>query len=215
VFASNTSTGTSLAYGNNKGLGNALFAFITYDNWGGSTDPTASISDTQGNTWTQVGTYLSYDPGKKGTAVFVAANAKLGANTVTLSIANSVFVNGVTLYIAEYSGVSASAPIDASGSQFLNSTSDPLVSLTLSSPNELAIIFWLELNGSPTYPSSFVLRQTLPSSLRTLSDGLVVGSGSQSFQVTTGGATGDKFLWVIALLALPPVLPAPVFAYIS
>jgi hypothetical protein len=167
-------------------------AFILMDNWGGSTDPTASVTDTQGNTWTQIGTYLNYSADKKATSVWVTYNSKPGANAVNWSIPNSVFVNGTRLYIAEYTGVVSNAsPIGSFGNQFINATSDPSVALSISSIGELVFLFWVDNGlGSPTYPSGFTVRQNSSSPTSSILDGAATGTGSQSYQVTMGGNNG-------------------------
>jgi hypothetical protein len=192
-------------------------AFILMDNWGGSTDPTASVTDTQGNTWTQIGTYLNDSAGKKATSVWITYNSKPGPNTVNWSIPNSVFVNGTRLYIAEYTGVVSNvSPIGSFGNQAINGTSDPSVALSISSIGELVVLFWVDNGlGSPTYPTGFTVRQNAGSPTSSILDGAVTATGSQSYQVTMGGSSGDKFLWAFALTTAAPLLPGTCYAFIA
>jgi hypothetical protein len=69
----------------------------------------SSVTDSQGNVFTQVGNQLT-SPGGVSTRVYYASNVKSGADTVTVSLsANSPYLE---IYLAEYSGVASVSPID-------------------------------------------------------------------------------------------------------
>jgi len=68
-----------------------------------------SVTNSQGNTFTQVGTQLTY-PSATRRVVYYAKNIKGGADTVTVNFsANSPYIE---LYLTEYSGIDQTNPID-------------------------------------------------------------------------------------------------------
>ena len=70
----------------------------------------SSVTDSQGNTFTPVGTQLTSPAGGQS-VVYYAKNIKGGADTVIVSIsANATFLE---LYLTEYSGIDQTNPIDA------------------------------------------------------------------------------------------------------
>jgi len=70
----------------------------------------SSITDSQGNVFTEVGSQLT-SPGGARTRVYYAKNIKGGPDTVTINLsANSAWIE---LYLTEYSGVDQTNPIDA------------------------------------------------------------------------------------------------------
>ncbi len=77
----------------------------------------SSVSDSQGDTFTEVGTQLT-SPGGARSRVYYAKNIKGGADTITVNLSsNSAWIE---LYVSEYSGIDTTNPIDgqagASGS---------------------------------------------------------------------------------------------------
>lgn len=86
--------------------GNLLIAVIGWNNSGRSF---TSVTDTNTNTWTGVGTLVSSSTAL--TRIFFAANCKASAgnNTVTLAIGGGA---NCSITIAEYSGVATSSPLD-------------------------------------------------------------------------------------------------------
>ncbi len=91
--------------------GNLILIGVTYNT------TFASISDSQGNALTQVGSEL-VSPGGARSRVYYAKNIKGGSETVTANLSASS--SYLLLYISEYSGVDTASPIDtqagASGS---------------------------------------------------------------------------------------------------
>jgi hypothetical protein len=70
----------------------------------------SSITDSEGNTFTEVGAQLT-SPGGARSRVYFAKSIKGGADAITVSLsANSAWIE---LYISEYSGVDTVNPIDA------------------------------------------------------------------------------------------------------
>ena len=73
-------------------------------------DTLSFITDTQGNTFTPVGTRLT-TPGGVGSQVYCAKNIKGGADTVTVNLSADSGV--IEIYLTEYSGMDQTNPIDA------------------------------------------------------------------------------------------------------
>jgi hypothetical protein len=69
----------------------------------------SSISDTQGNTFTEVGSQLT-TPAGSGSRLYYAKNIKGGADTVTVRTAAST--SSIKVQVVEYAGVSTTNPID-------------------------------------------------------------------------------------------------------
>jgi uncharacterized protein (TIGR03437 family) len=70
----------------------------------------SAVTDSQGNTYTQIGTQLA-SPGGTYSRVYYANNVQGGSDTVTIQFsANSSFLD---VYLTEYSGVDPTNPIDA------------------------------------------------------------------------------------------------------
>jgi hypothetical protein len=70
----------------------------------------SSVTDSQGNTFTPVGTQLTSPAGAQS-VVYYAKNITGGADTVTVTI--SANVTFIELYLTEYSGIDRTNPIDA------------------------------------------------------------------------------------------------------
>ena len=99
-------TAPSLSFVNNTVAGDLIMVGMDFD---GTASP-SSISDTQGNTFVQVGSQLT-SPEGTGTRVYYAKNIAGGADTVTVNW--SVASANVEIYLAEYSGLDPTNPIDA------------------------------------------------------------------------------------------------------
>lgn len=83
------------------------FILIGFD-FTGSVSPT-SVTDSQGNTLTQVGTQLT-SPGASKSCLYYAKNIKGGADTVKITLSASS--GYLEVYLTEYSGVDPTNPID-------------------------------------------------------------------------------------------------------
>ncbi|MGB6723830.1 MAG: choice-of-anchor D domain-containing protein, partial [Terracidiphilus sp.] len=70
----------------------------------------SSVTDSQGNTFTQVGAQLASPAGAQS-VVYYAKNIKGGADTVTVTLSAASAV--IELYLTEYSGMDLTNPIDA------------------------------------------------------------------------------------------------------
>lgn len=113
-------TTQSKAFASNNTAGNLLVAVVSW----ATTDRTPTVSDSQGNTWTEIGTHF-YDINaniEEGLAMFYAKNCKAGANTVTVNYGGTC--TDRVLVIAEFSGADTSNPLDGTAGQ--GSTNDNL-----------------------------------------------------------------------------------------
>ena len=101
-----TANSLTLSFSNNTLVGDVILVGIDYN----KTSPPLSVTDTQGNNFTQVGSQL-ISPDGTGSAVYLAKNIKGGADTLTVKLtANSTWLE---LYLTEFSGVNQTNPIDA------------------------------------------------------------------------------------------------------
>ena len=110
--------------------------------WNDTTDSIASVTDTNGNTYTQVGGTLASSLPATGAsqetvsqAIYYAKNIKAGLNTVTVTFNQSTQKQSVR--IVEYSGLDPVNPIDTSVGN--NGSANPADSgtLTTNSANDL------------------------------------------------------------------------------
>jgi hypothetical protein len=104
--ASSAASSLSLSFSANTSPGDLIL--VAFDFASGVT-PT-SVTDSQGNTFTEVGSQLT-TPGDAASRVYYARNIAGGADTVTIKLsANSVWLEA---YLTEYSGANTASPIDA------------------------------------------------------------------------------------------------------
>jgi len=106
--ASNTKAAStfSLSFPNNTVAGDLILVGFDF----ATSASLSSISDSQGNTFTEVGTQLT-SPGNGLSRVYYAKNIKGGADTVTVNLtASSAYIE---VYLNEYYGINQTTPIDA------------------------------------------------------------------------------------------------------
>ena len=148
-------TGGSVAFNSPNGAGNTIIVFVSA--FSSNTVPSnpgciVSVSDTQGNTYTQVKltgglTAYSYFTGTQhgfNSCVFIASNVKAGANTVIVSVLNTNTVLSTHLQIAEYTGNGIVSPLVASADFFQTGApyTDPVpLTLTFTQVGQLAVVF--------------------------------------------------------------------------
>lgn len=102
--ATGASQSLSVSFPQNTGSGNLIMVGFGFMN---NVTP-VSVTDTQGNTFIQVGVQLN-SPGGAGSRVYYANNIRGGADTVTIALSGS---SGLDAYLTEYSGLSLASPID-------------------------------------------------------------------------------------------------------
>jgi hypothetical protein len=106
-------TSASAAFPTNNTAGNLIIASVGYWIQLG----TSSISDTQGNAYTQASSiaFNNSVPPSDTDTIWYAKNIKSGPNTVTVNFANAQ--NGVNFHILEYSGLDTVSPLDITSHQ--------------------------------------------------------------------------------------------------
>jgi hypothetical protein len=152
----------------------------------------SSVSDSQGNVFTPVGSQLS-SPGGALSQVYYAQNIKGGADTVTVTLTgNSSYLE---VYLSEYAGINPTNPIDvqagASGSAGAVSSGNATTTVA----GDIIYGFCIG-DGVCTVGSGFAARSTLDANL--IEDELAGAAGSYA---ATGSATNG---WTMQMVALKP-----------
>lgn len=180
-------------------MGSHQFAF-------GPFDPgfTFAVSDTQGNTYTQIGTNtvtFNASNGVGDQVGFIASNINAGPNTVSVLVSGgSSFVSVTTMTISEYHGNVAVSPLTAFNNitQF---TGDVSVTLSTSQPNEVVALFFQDSAPlSVTPPAGFATRGGTIG----LYDKVIAGTGLATYTFLVGGGSGEA-VWAFALRDVPGV----------
>ncbi len=176
----------SLAFPGSTAAGDLILVGFDFD----TNSTPSSVTDSQGNTFTEVGTQL-ITPGGVRTRVYYAKAIKGGADTVTVNLsANSAWIE---MYLAEYSGVDQVNPVDvqagASGSS--NTVSSGNATTTAAGD----VIFGYCVGDSAcTVGSGFAARSTFNHNL--IED---VPAGSPGSSAAKGSANNG---WTMQMVAL-------------
>jgi hypothetical protein len=156
----------------------------------------SSISDSQGNTFTQVGTQLT-SPGGARSQVYYANNIKGGADTVTINLsANSAWIE---VYLNEYSGVNQTNPIDAQAGASGSASTASSGNATTTAAGDI-IYGYCVGDGNCTVGSGFTARSTLDANL--VEDETAGSAGSYAAK---GKANQG---WTMQMVALKPASSA-------
>ena len=185
-----TANSLSLSFPNNTVVGDLILLGFDF-----STSATlSSISDIQGNTFTQVGTQLT-SPGGCRSVVYYAKNIKGGADTVTVNLsANSAYIE---VYLTEYFGVNQTNPIDAQAGASGNA--GPVSSGNATTTVAGDVIYgYCVGDGTCTAGSGFTARSTFDSNL--IEDKT---AGNPGTYAATGSANPG---WTMQMVALKPAL---------
>lgn len=187
----------SATFINPNAAGNCIVVFIAaFNTGGGGSAPT--VSDTQGNTYTQVGGVQLGANSGNWSIVFVAKNIIGGAgNAVTYSTTG--FGTLKDLVVAEYSGAGLNAPILSTASTYVGVAGTISVSI-LTRPSDLVILFCVE-DGGPagtTPPAGFTFRNGAGALPAFIYDGPPAGAGTNPYAIVTTNPGGGS-LWAIAL----------------
>ena len=195
--ASNAASGSpstlSLAFSANTNAGDLILVAFDY-----STAATpSSVTDSQGNVFTAVGNQLT-SPGGVRSRVYYAKNIKGGADTVTVKLTSSS--SWLELYLAEYSGLDLTNPIDvqasASGGAGTVSSGDATTSYAGDVIYGFCVGDWACSAGS-----GFTGRSTFNNNL--IEDKTAGSAGSCA---ATGSATNG---WTMQMVALKPATSVP------
>lgn len=136
-----------VAFASNCALGNHILVAVRWGSFGG-TDTTVGVTDSLGNSYTQVFKTWSGVNGF-GMALFYAENCvAAGPNTVTVSFSPSVSYPRV--YIRESSGVAASASLDDWGFSFGEATGAIASPAVTTTGADAMVVGFTFLNGDAT-----------------------------------------------------------------
>jgi hypothetical protein len=151
-----------------------------------------SVTDSQGNTYTAVGSLLT-SPGGSSSRVYFAQNIAGGADTVTVKLSSSS--SWIEVYLTEYSGVSTVSAVDvqsgASGSS--GTVSSGLATTTVSGDE---IFGYCVGDWNCTAGSGFTSRSAFDGNL--IEDKKATSAGSYA---ATGTANKG---WSMQMVALKP-----------
>jgi hypothetical protein len=149
-----------------------------------------SVSDSQGNVYTQIGAEQSSASVGVKSRLYYARNIRGGANTVTTVVSGSPAYH--ELFIHEYSGLSLTAPLDAYSVNVGSSSTFTSGTLTTTSTNEL--LYGLEIDSNAGAASAgWTTRATLDSNVA--ADKNLPVAGTTAF---TGTSSGAFIAWVAA-----------------
>jgi len=185
----------SLSFPQNTGAGDTIVVGFDFDTLAAF----SSISDSQGNTFTEVGAQLT-SPGGARIRVYGAKSIAGGPDTVTITLsANSSFIE---VYLTEYSGLDPTNPIDAQSGASGNAGPVSSGSATTTVAGDI-IYGYCVGDGTCTVGSGFTARSTLARS--TLNNSLLedTTAGNPGSYAATG--TGNNG-WAIQMVALKPAL---------
>ena len=87
-------------------VGNLIVAYVVWDN-----SSVASVTDSAGNMYAGAVGPSRWNRNRYNAQVFYAINRKSGSNTITATFGSSLSAFGI-IYVHEYAGVDAAAPID-------------------------------------------------------------------------------------------------------
>lgn len=197
--APNNSNSLSLAFKNKTVAGNLILVAIDFM----KSVPLSSLSDSQGNTWTQVGTQLN-SPNGIGSRIYYANNIKGGSDTVTVTLSGTSTY--LEMYLTEYAGLNQANPIDAQTGTTGTGGTVSSGNITTTLAGDLLYTFCLA-DSSCTVSSGFTARSTLNGNY--LGDKIAGNPGTYS---ATGTASAG---WSIQLVALKPASPVLMLSAIT
>ena len=184
--ASGTASTFSLAFPNNTVAGNLIVVGFDFN-----TNAFSSITDSQGNTLTEVASQLTC-PGSLLSRVYYASNIKGGADTITINLsANSSWIE---VYLTEYSGVNQANPIDAQAGATGNAGAVSSGTAATTAAGDL--IYGYCISGTCKVGSGFTVLSRLDSNLLEEET-----AGSPGPYAATGTANGG---WTMQMVALKP-----------
>ena len=160
-----------------------------------------SISDSQGNTFTQIGTEQNSTGVGVKSRLYYAKNIKGGADTVTTVVSGSIPYH--ELYIQEYSGLDPVNPLDSFSVNASTGSSFTSNNATTTASNDL--LFGIEIDsGLGAAASGWTTRSTLDGDVA--ADKNAPTAGSYAF---TGSSSGAGVAWVAAFKQASGNVPPP------
>jgi len=186
--SNNASQSLSVGFAGNTSAGDLIVVGLGFKN----TVNFSSISDSQGNVFTQVGSEI-VTPGGGRTRMYYAKNIKGGADTVTTTLSGAPAYH--ELYVMEYHGANASSPLDTSAQNTGPAGTVTSGNAVTSSANDTLVAFCYDDSGC-TVGSGFNTRLTMDSNL--IEDKALSSAGSYA-----GTATSDAG-WAMIMGAFKP-----------
>jgi hypothetical protein len=186
-ITSGTTNSFSLSFSNNTLAGDLILVGFDFN---ASATP-SSVTDSQGNAFTQVGTQLTSPSGSR-IQVYYAKSIKGGADTVTINLsANAAYIEA---YLSEYTGVNQTNPIDAQAGASGSAVTVSSGIATTTVAGDL-IYGYCVGDGSCTAGSGFAARSTFDVNL--IEDAT---AGNPGTYAATGTATSGWAMQMVALL---------------
>ncbi len=167
----------------------------------------SSVTDTQGNTYTLIGSPQTWSPYHFVERLYYAKNIKGGANTTTVALSGSKYME-VRLY--DYSGLDSSSPLDASATpQTGTSVTGTSGTLTTSNANDLLFGFFHSDNKVTNTAGAGFTGRTLSVDGYPLAEDEYVTS-TNSYSATMGfSGSADYVGFLVAFKAASGTPPAP------
>jgi hypothetical protein len=178
----------SLAFPKNTVAGDLILVAFDFD---GSVTAT-SVTDSQGNAFTPVGSQLT-SPGGTGSRVYYGNNIKGGADTVTVNLSAKSSV--IEVYLTEYSGADPTNPIDAQAGATGNAASVSSGNATTTVAGDV-IFGYCMADWACTAGSGFAARSTFHDNL--IEDEQAGSAGSYAAK---GSANNGWTMQMVALKA--------------
>jgi hypothetical protein len=187
-----TAKSASLAFAENTLAGDVILVGFDF----ADTSASLSVTDSQGNTFTEVGSQLT-SPGGSGSVVYLAKNIKGGADTITVNLASNS--GWLELFLTEYSGVNPTNPIDVQAGASGSAGSVSSGNATTAYAGDIIYGFCVA-DWSCTVGSGFTAWSTF-------NDNLIESktAGSAGAYAATGSANNG---WTMQMVALRPAAAA-------
>ncbi|HTX34306.1 MAG TPA: putative Ig domain-containing protein, partial [Bryobacteraceae bacterium] len=189
--ASGSTKSMSVAFASKTAAGDLLLVGFDYE-----TNTTVSVTDSQGNSFLQVGSQL-VSPGGAYSRVYYAISPTGGADTVTITLAAKTSI--LEVYLTEYSGVNQAAPVDVQAGKSGSAKSVSSGNATTTAAGDMIYGYCVGDNAC-TVGSGFTARSTMNSNL--IED---MTAGSAGSYAATGTANSG---WTMQMVALRPASAA-------
>jgi hypothetical protein len=193
THASGAASALSLSFPSNTVAGDVILVGFDFD----KNASLSSLSDAQGNTFTEVGTPLM-SPGGAQSRVYYARNIRGGADTVTVKLtANSAYIE---VYLSEYLGMNKTSPVDAQAGAVGSAGN---VSSGLATTTVGDVIYGFSVgDGASTVGSSFTARSTMNGNL--VEDKITGFTGPHDATAIANSG------WTMQMVSLKPASTNPV-----
>ena len=185
--ASVTAASNALAFTSNTTAGDLVVAEVDWPN----TLTFTSIADSQGNTWTQIGSEILRSNGTRRSRLYYAKNIHGGADTVTATISGS---GGQELFISEYAGLDTVNPFDGYSSNTSSGSSFTSNNVTTTAANDL--LYGMDSDaGNGSAAAGWTTRSSLNGNV--VADKNAPTAGANAFTGSTSSGNGYT-AWIAA-----------------